>query len=278
MKITNHFFIAFIVCFLLLFDCEFYDHKKTVSRDVSNASFAKKGKSYALLVSVENTDVKGFDSSVTKDGNKYRDNIEGLLKTFKIRNIKKLSSPNDKEFIFSFKRTLDKLNNEDLCVIYFYGHGGQVPDNGTDEADKHDETLVLSNRQFIDDEIYEILNSYKKTSRLIFIFEACNTGTGIKLHGEDEHEPPVHKPLVDKRETPTFDIIYIGATADGNSVPTNAFNKNFIKIIEDKEPKTYLELHKELSKKMFRCYKILPTLDTSYASEAFINSEPFKTN
>ena len=54
---------------------------------------------------------------------------------------------------------VDKASAElvtgDLFVMSYAGHGGQIPDENSDEPDDLDETWVLYDRQVIDDELYQ---------------------------------------------------------------------------------------------------------------------------
>lgn len=230
----------------------------------------------ALLVSVERTDLsEDYDNNATLDGDTYRDNIEESLDELDFDDIKKLSSPSADTFLKSLKNSIKKLNDNDLLVFYFYGHGGQKYDSSGDEqSDSEDETLVLKDREVLDDEIYEILNGFNKKSKIIIIIEACNSGSSIKFHNYEN--PTMHISLNEERPKPSLDIIYMGATTDGASVPSDAFNDVLIEVLSDDRIGDYYEFTAELSSLMKQYHNIIPTIDINWASQSFLESEPFK--
>tara|TARA_R110001592_G_scaffold103051_1_gene290380 strand:+ start:602 stop:1468 length:867 start_codon:yes stop_codon:yes gene_type:complete len=281
------------------------------------------GKKIALLISVEDTDLKSYSNTATQDGDYYRDNIEDALEDKDFDDIEKLSNPTGEEFIKILKKKIQSLKKDDLFVFYFYGHGGQKPDISGDEKDddKKDETLVLKDREVLDDEIYEILNSTKCNAKVVFIIEACNSGSiqkmvvrqiktpklyeglfqeykgndkswkinkdlnleNLKIEGNIIYTDSLnvtlaetHISLKDKRKKPNLDIIYIGATSDGNNIPYNAFNNVLVETFEEKYIDSYIEFSNSLIKLMDEYHDIFPTIDFSWASKSFLQSEPFK--
>src|SRR5689334_22820 len=54
-----------------------------------------------------------------------------------------------------------KLKDGDYFLLSFSGHGGQLPDLGTDEIDALDETWSLFDGQLIDDELYRLWAGFK---------------------------------------------------------------------------------------------------------------------
>ena len=76
----------------------------------------------------------------------------------------------------------------DRVLIYFSGHGTQVPDDNTDESDRLDEALVAQdaiyeNRQVLnvlrDDEFGELL-AVIPSQNIYVLIDACNSGTSTK--------------------------------------------------------------------------------------------------
>lgn len=233
-------------------------------------------KKIALLVSVENTElIEHYDNTATQDGDMYRDNIEEVLEDKDFDDIFKMSSPSGNKFLEILENLIKSLNNEDLFIFYFYGHGGQVSDiSGDEKSDYKDETLVLKDREVIDDEIYEVLNSSKANAKIIIIVEACNSGSSIKFY--EKSTPFRHKSLNEELEKPNLDILYIGATTDGDVIPSNAFNEVFLEVIKDNDADNYYEFTKSLSTLMLEYYDVFPTIDISWASKPFLESQPFK--
>lgn len=232
-------------------------------------------KKIALLISVEDTVVPNYDKASTQNGDRYRDNIEDLLldSDFKRGNIKKLTNPTGKEFLVAFESAVKSLNDDDFMVFYFYGHGGQVYDESGDETEDHrDETLVMQNKEILDDQIYEILMKYDISARILFLIEACNTGTSIKVKDE---KILIHNEVIDKVRKPVFNIIYVGATTDGYSVPSDLFNRIFIETYKDEEYESYISFFKDLMTSM-NDRGVMISVDFSMSSEKFIRQRPFQ--
>ena len=66
-------------------------------------------------------------------------------------------------------------------IIYYSGHGNQVPDFGNDEIDKMDEVLVPldynKSGMILDDTIHIYLKNFPVTTQVMCIFDSCNSGT-----------------------------------------------------------------------------------------------------
>ncbi|MGQ7856803.1 caspase family protein [Pedobacter sp. WC2501] len=73
------------------------------------------------------------------------------------------------------------LTNNDLFVITYSGHGGQVPDVNGDEDDSLDETWCLFDGQLIDDELHELWALFQKGVRILVISDSCHSGTITKM-------------------------------------------------------------------------------------------------
>ncbi len=66
------------------------------------------------------------------------------------------------------------------CFLTYSGHGGQIPDEGSDEDDKMDETWCLYERQLIDDETLRLLGQFKKGVRIVSLSDSCHSGTVLR--------------------------------------------------------------------------------------------------
>jgi peptidoglycan hydrolase-like protein with peptidoglycan-binding domain len=65
----------------------------------------------------------------------------------------------------------------DLFFLTYSGHGSQVPDTtGEEEEGGLDETLVQSDRQFIDDELYALWGLFKPGVRIVVFSDSCHSG------------------------------------------------------------------------------------------------------
>ncbi|MFB7538847.1 caspase domain-containing protein [Streptomyces zaomyceticus] len=103
-----------------------------------------------------------------------------------------------------------RLGPGDILLFSYSGHGGQVPDvpgSGTpgpdtagsdplgsdalgsdalgsdDEPDALDETLVLYDRQFLDDEVRRAFHAFDEDVRIVALFDCCHSGSSIELPG-----------------------------------------------------------------------------------------------
>ncbi|MFJ9659348.1 caspase family protein [Streptomyces griseoflavus] len=74
------------------------------------------------------------------------------------------------------------LTADDILLLTYSGHGGQLPDrNGPeDEPDRLDETLVLYDREFIDDELYKELEGFAEGVRISVYFDCCHSETAVR--------------------------------------------------------------------------------------------------
>jgi metacaspase-1 len=70
-----------------------------------------------------------------------------------------------------------QLTKGDIFFLSYSGHGGQVPDTNGDEADRMDETWVLYDRQFVDDELYKLYSGFKSGVRILVLSDSCHSGT-----------------------------------------------------------------------------------------------------
>src|SRR6516162_268486 len=72
-----------------------------------------------------------------------------------------------------------KLAKGDILLLSYSGHGGQVRDTNGDETDKGrmDETWVLFDREFVDDELYNLWSKFKPGVRILVLSDSCHSGT-----------------------------------------------------------------------------------------------------
>jgi hypothetical protein len=72
------------------------------------------------------------------------------------------------------------LKSGDLFFLTYSGHGGQVKDTNGDETDGMDETWVCYDRQFIDDELYDLWSKFKPGVRIVVLSDSCHSGTVLR--------------------------------------------------------------------------------------------------
>ena len=91
------------------------------------------------------------------------------------------SNATSTNFLLAFERALYERveSSDDIIIIYRAGHGSQSIDSNGDEDDKLDETFLLYDREFIDDEYYKILKRIhnNKTKNIILVEDTCNSGS-----------------------------------------------------------------------------------------------------
>ncbi len=76
----------------------------------------------------------------------------------------------------------DNADDDDVCVVYFSGHGGQVEDQEPlDEADDLDEVIVMDDGTYLyDDQFGEMIGEIFAGKRVVVILDACHSGGQIK--------------------------------------------------------------------------------------------------
>ncbi|MDV5149558.1 caspase family protein [Streptomyces sp. SBC-4] len=90
----------------------------------------------------------------------------------------------------------------DILLFTYSGHGGQVPDeSGTDdEPDDLDETLVLYDRQFLDDEVQRTFRAFADDVRIVALFDCCHSGSTIELPGATDGDRGRYLPEPQQRQ------------------------------------------------------------------------------
>jgi hypothetical protein len=66
---------------------------------------------------------------------------------------------------------------DDIFLLTYSGHGGQVPDTNGDEPDRKDETWVLYDGELVDDELHELYTQFKSGTRVVVLSDSCHSGT-----------------------------------------------------------------------------------------------------
>jgi hypothetical protein len=72
------------------------------------------------------------------------------------------------------------LKADDIFMLSYSGHGGQLPDLNDDEDDGQDETWCLYDGELIDDEIYAALGAFAAGVRILVFSDSCHSGTVVK--------------------------------------------------------------------------------------------------
>lgn len=74
-----------------------------------------------------------------------------------------------------------RLDDGDIFLLTYSGHGGQVPDESGTESDNQNETWVLWDRQLLDNELYRLWSRFKKGVRIFVSSDSCHSGTMVRL-------------------------------------------------------------------------------------------------
>ena len=72
------------------------------------------------------------------------------------------------------------LAADDLFVISYSGHGGQVRDPTPEEDDFMDETWVLWDRELLDDELFALWGAFKPGVRILVLSDSCHSGSVLR--------------------------------------------------------------------------------------------------
>ncbi len=83
-------------------------------------------------------------------------------------------------FINAITKSATELKTGDFFLLTYSGHGGQVPDRNGDEEDGKDETLVLYDRQLVDDELSALWSHFAPGVRILVLADCCHSGTNVR--------------------------------------------------------------------------------------------------
>lgn len=72
------------------------------------------------------------------------------------------------------------LKSGDIFFLTYSGHGGQVPDQNSDEPDGLDETWCLYDSQILDDELFYAFGQFAAGVRILILSDSCHSGSVIK--------------------------------------------------------------------------------------------------
>lgn len=82
--------------------------------------------------------------------------------------------------IYLINAAAANLEDGDILFVSFSGHGTNFKDLNGDEEDGYDEALVFYDRVVLDDELQLLWANFRPGVRILFIADACNSGTVTK--------------------------------------------------------------------------------------------------
>jgi metacaspase-1 len=166
---------------------------------------------------------------------------------------------------------VDETNGGDIAVFTYSGHGTQVVDRNSDEADPYDEAIFLYDDSVIDDELRVILQGIHPQATLVVISDSCFSGSVTRIAGEKavpRFVPPADSTVgrVARRsfllpEADMPEILISGCSdseysydAEFNGRPNGAMTALALRVIQQNPDVTYREFYAGLR-------ALLPTED-----------------
>ncbi len=93
--------------------------------------------------------------------------------------------------LMHLRQAAASLSAGDLFVVSYSGHGGQLPDENSDEFDDgQDETWCLYDGQLIDDQLYHAFGQFEPGVRIVVFSDSCHSGTVTKSERPGERAAP----------------------------------------------------------------------------------------
>lgn len=134
------------------------------------------------------------------------------------------------------KQFLKSLKPGDKAIVYYSGHGFQIPDISGDEPDGKDECIYLGASYISDDEFRLLLQTVPAGINILCVFDCCHSGTILDL-------PLQYEQLKVRRENNFHfkaNILCISGCADPNvsfeANGTGYLTDCFIKTLQDWKP------------------------------------------
>lgn len=190
----------------------------------------------------------------------------------------------------------------DLVLFTNSSHGGQLPDLNHDESDYMDETLVMYDREIVDDQLAAVWATAKPGVRILMVSDSCHSGTIVRAMGvpgmlsraskelrpeigrlvyeanKDLYDPILSNPkLKEHRGQIQASVLQIGACMDSQTAydgdQNGLFTENLLRVLKG-NPKSYGDL-------VARVRRGMPSdqsPDFRYAGplmQSFVSSKPF---
>lgn len=167
----------------------------------SNQSHSQAGEALAIgLNRVDPAHYGGWSGDLTGCGPDARD-MDKIAKGAGLTSKTLLTAaPTRQAVLDEIASAASRLNTNDLFVLSYSGHGGQLPDSNNDDPDDGlDETWCLFDGELIDDEIYTALSAFQPGVRVLVFSDSCHSGTVLKMKkGDFENAPPARVETLNK--------------------------------------------------------------------------------
>lgn len=192
---------------------------------------------------------QGWNGKLTACENDARDmqyiaDSQGFSSTLLLR--EKATRKKVQQFIQAASK---KAKKNDLVLITYSGHGGQVPDANQEEEDGKDETWCLYDAQLIDDELHALWANFAEGVRILVISDSCHSRSVIKsMVNTTSYSQYAKKNMTDE-------------------IALNAY-------IQNKDFYDSISLKKNKAKKIKATVQILSACqDNQFAYDGFLNSQ-----
>lgn len=149
------------------------------------------------------------------------------------------------------------MKSGDRLYFYITAHGDQQrAENDPGEIDRKDEIILLDNGdKLLDNDLFDYFCKFEEGTQIIFVVDACSSGTTYKLNKKNVHRETFFK----KSETNNFDglsaeIIYLGASLDGRLAQLDnsgsVFTKTLFQFVNTSSNLSFRDLFKKVYKKI----------------------------
>lgn len=150
---------------------------------------------YALLIGINDYPNKPLSQCIN-DVNKVEHYIESISSTYSQVHLKKIFDSDAKKAVIvsNIKNFLSEATDNDVCLLYYSGHGAQENAGGvfSEEHDNMLECLVAhydenqtSGFLLADKEIRYLFSDFRHSPHLITVFDCCHSGDIFRSLGDD---------------------------------------------------------------------------------------------
>jgi uncharacterized caspase-like protein len=163
-------------------------------------------KGLAVLVGVKEVNPAAYNGWDGKSGcygcELDAENMDGLLQDAGFETKRLLTAAaTGRGLLGALDEAAEQAEPGDLFVFYYSGHGSRRRDLDGDELDGYDETLVLYDRQVLDDDLHRIWLKFKPGVRLVMISDCCHSGTNFRDPNAPESESAPAEPIASGLDT-----------------------------------------------------------------------------